>query len=61
MADDVFDLRAHDVNSPDGTRVDLWERAPTDEGEAVLFVHGATYRLDDVEYIVAAYRDRPGG
>lgn len=41
--DAVPDLHSHDATSADGTRVRLWERAPADAGEAVLFVHGATY------------------
>ena len=35
-----MDLTAHDVTAADGTRLRVWETAPADPEEAVLFVHG---------------------
>lgn len=36
-------LTQTDLRSSDGTRIRRWERIPTDAGEAVMLVHGATY------------------
>lgn len=36
-------MESHTITSSDGTELCLWEDAPADAAEAVLFVHGATY------------------